>query len=69
MQGENDDIVDTTNAGFARQQLVNAPFLEVMFIKNRAHRLAQFEWPAIRNSVMRVYQMARDRSNNLSASR
>jgi pimeloyl-ACP methyl ester carboxylesterase len=63
MQGENDDIVDTTNASFARQQLVNAPFLDIVFLKNRAHRLAQFEWPAIRNSVMRVYEMARGNTN------
>lgn len=59
LQGENDDIVDTTNASFARRQLINAPFLDIKFIKNRAHRLAQFEWPAIRESVLRVYAEAR----------
>ncbi|HEV7782164.1 MAG TPA: alpha/beta hydrolase [Chitinophagaceae bacterium] len=44
LQGANDDIVDTSNAGFAREQLVNVPSLEIKFLPNRAHRLAQFEW-------------------------
>jgi len=59
LQGENDSIVDTTNASFARQQLVNVPYLDIQFVKNRAHRLAQFEWPLIRESVMRMYQLVR----------
>lgn len=59
LQGENDNIVDTSNAGFARQQLVNAPFLDIRFIKGREHRLAQFEWPAIRGSIMEMYRMVR----------
>jgi pimeloyl-ACP methyl ester carboxylesterase len=56
LQGENDDIVDTSNAGFARRQLVNASYLDIHFIKNRYHRLAQFEWPAIRESILKVYE-------------
>ncbi len=59
LQGENDNIVDTTNAGFARKHLVNAPYLDIKFLKNREHRLAQFEWPAIRESVMKVYNMVK----------
>jgi pimeloyl-ACP methyl ester carboxylesterase len=59
LQGENDNIVDTSNASFARQQLVNAPYLDIRFIKNRAHRLAQFEWPTIKESIMRMYQMTK----------
>lgn len=55
LQGENDDIVDTSNASFARQQLVNVPYLDIQFLKGRYHRLAQFEWPAIRKSIMKVY--------------
>lgn len=57
VQGENDDIVDTSNAGFARRQLVNVPFLDVRFVKERYHRLAQFEWPTIRESIMKVHAM------------
>ena len=55
IQGENDGIVDTSNAGFAREHLVNSPWLDIRFIPNRAHRLAQFEWPAIRRGIRDVY--------------
>lgn len=59
IQGELDNIVDTTNAGFARQQLINVPWLDIRFIKDREHRLAQFEWPALRKGVMDVYEFIR----------
>ncbi len=59
MQGENDNIVDTTNASFARMQMINAPFLDIKFMKNRAHLLAQFEWPAIRESIVKMYEMVK----------
>ncbi len=59
LQGEKDNIVDTSNAGFAREQLVNASSLTIQFIKNREHRLAQFEWPLIRNAIMEIYAKAR----------
>jgi pimeloyl-ACP methyl ester carboxylesterase len=55
VQGEDDDIVDTANANFARNQLVNVPHLDVQFVKDRYHRLAQFEWPTIRQAIMKVY--------------
>ena len=63
VQGEHDDIVDTANAGFARRHLVNAPVVEVRFIKNRFHRLAQFEWPTIRESILRVYEIIKKSEN------
>jgi len=63
VQGENDDIVDTSNAGFARKHLVNSPFLDIRFIKDRYHRLAQFEWPAIRESIMNVYGLVQKRDS------
>ncbi|MEI9946512.1 MAG: alpha/beta hydrolase [Chitinophagaceae bacterium] len=59
LQGINDDIVDTANAGFARQQLINAPFLDIHFINNRSHRLAQFEWPTIRENIMKIYSLVK----------
>jgi len=55
LQGAEDDIVDTSNAGFAREHLVNVPYLDIRFINGRAHRLAQFEWPAIRQCILDVY--------------
>jgi pimeloyl-ACP methyl ester carboxylesterase len=59
MQGEGDKLIYTSNAAFAREQLVNAPYLDIQFIKNRQHRLAQFEWPKIRDNVMRLYNMVK----------
>lgn len=62
IQGVDDDIIDTANAGFARAHLVNAPFLDIQFIKGRQHRLAQFEWPTIREGIRKVYNFAKDSS-------
>jgi uncharacterized protein len=59
LQGEHDDIVDTSNASFAREHLVNSPSLEIRWMKGRFHRLAQFEWPAIRQAILDVYEMIR----------
>lgn len=61
LQGESDDIVDTTNANFARTHLVNAASLDIQFVKGRFHRLAQFEWPLIRQQILSVYEKARER--------
>ncbi|RYY62736.1 MAG: alpha/beta hydrolase [Chitinophagaceae bacterium] len=58
LQGENDNIVDTSNAGFARTHLINAPYLDINFVKDREHRLAQYEWPAIRDNILKVYNEA-----------
>ncbi len=63
LQGENDNIVDTSNASFARQQLVNAPYLDIQFIKGRYHRLAQYEWPAIRSAIMKAHTILNGRDS------
>jgi pimeloyl-ACP methyl ester carboxylesterase len=55
LQGEKDNLIDTSNAGFARRHLINAPYLGIHFIKNRYHRLAQFEWPTIRQAILEVF--------------
>jgi pimeloyl-ACP methyl ester carboxylesterase len=69
MQGEKDDLIDTTNAGFARSHLVNAPYLDIRFIKNRYHRLAQFEWPAIRQAILDIYKEVRKKESPPSVSK
>ena len=55
LQGADDDIVDTSNAGFARQHLINAASLDIKFLKGRKHLLAQYEWKAIRQAILDVY--------------
>lgn len=64
LQGANDDIVDTSNASFAREQMINVPSLEIQFLPNRAHRLAQFEWGAIKKAILNIYDKAGVRSKN-----
>lgn len=59
MQGAKDHLIDTSNASFARQHLVNAPYLEIYFFPNRHHYLAQFEWPTIKNKILNMYEMAK----------
>lgn len=59
VQGVDDDIIDTSNASFARKHLVNVPYFDVQFIKGREHRLAQFEWPVFRETILRVYEEAK----------
>ena len=56
LQGADDNIVDTSNAGFARQQLVNASALEIKFLAGRQHLLARYEWQAIKNAILWVYE-------------
>ena len=58
LQGENDDIVDTSNASFAREQLVNVPSLEIKFLKGRKYLLARYEWLAIRQAILDTYKKA-----------
>src|SRR4051812_31829675 len=57
MQGANDHLIDTSNASFARKRLINVPYLEIYFFPNRGHYLAQYEWPAIRERIMKLYGM------------
>jgi pimeloyl-ACP methyl ester carboxylesterase len=59
LQGADDDIVDTSNAGFAREQLINAPSLEIKFLNGRKHLLAQYEWQAIKQAILDVYEKVR----------
>ncbi|MFL5810240.1 MAG: alpha/beta fold hydrolase [Flavisolibacter sp.] len=63
LQGAHDDIVDTSNASFARREMVNVPYLDIHFFPNRAHRLAQYEWTTIRESILKVYSLAQRTSN------
>jgi hypothetical protein len=59
LQGAKDELIDTSNASFARQQLVNAPFLSIYFFPNRHHYLAQYEWPTIKESIIKEYEMVK----------
>lgn len=64
VQGEGDDIVDTSNASFAREQMVNVPSLKIKMLKDRKHRLAQFEWKEIKAAILDVYEQVKMRKDS-----
>jgi pimeloyl-ACP methyl ester carboxylesterase len=59
LQGAKDNLIDTSNAGFAREHLINVPYLNIYFFPNRHHYLAQYEWPTIKNRIMQLYSMVK----------
>ncbi len=59
LQGAKDHLIDTSNASFAREHLVNAPYLDIYFFPNRHHYLAQYEWPTIKDRIMKLYEMVK----------
>lgn len=58
MQGANDDLVYTTNAQFAKTHLTNAPYLDITLIPNRGHLIAFSEKPAIKESILKMIDLA-----------
>jgi pimeloyl-ACP methyl ester carboxylesterase len=57
LQGANDHLIYTSNAAFAKKQLVNAPYLRVSFFKNRPHFIARSERKAIRRNILDMLEM------------
>ncbi len=60
LQGAKDQLVDTSNASFAKRALVNVPYLNIYFFPDRGHYLAQYEWPTMRDRLLRLYEMVKD---------
>ena len=54
IQGEQDKLIDTTNAGFARNQLINAPYLDIKFLKGEPHFVAYSKRPLVRLKIMEL---------------
>lgn len=52
LQGDKDGLVDTTNAGFARQHLINAPSLDIRMIPGRGHLIAFAEKDKIERAIL-----------------
>jgi pimeloyl-ACP methyl ester carboxylesterase len=59
LQGANDKLIDTSNASFARKQLINVPFFETYFFPNRGHYLGNGQWPVIKSYIMKMYEMVK----------
>jgi uncharacterized protein len=54
LQGEKDGLVDTTNAGFAREHLTNAPYLDIRMIPGRGHLIAFAEKDRIEKAILEM---------------
>ena len=58
MQGENDHLIYTSNALFAKNQLVHAPCLDVTMIPNRGHLIAFSEKDRITRLIREMVEQA-----------
>src|SRR6187200_328016 len=58
IQGEKDKMIYTTNAGFARENLVNVPSLQVNFIKGQKHVIDKKENPFIIKKILELLKQA-----------
>lgn len=59
MQGADDELVYTTNAAFAKQQLVNAPSVEINMLKGYGHLIAFKERPFITGKILQMIRMVK----------
>ncbi|HEY0432983.1 MAG TPA: hypothetical protein VGC95_03885, partial [Chitinophagaceae bacterium] len=48
-----------------KRSLVNVPYLNIYFFPNRSHYLAQYEWPTMRDRLLRLYEMVKDHGGDL----
>jgi pimeloyl-ACP methyl ester carboxylesterase len=55
MQGEKDELVYTSNAEFARKQLVNVKSLDITFFKGRPHFVPFAEKAGIKKKILEMY--------------
>lgn len=61
LQGENDELIDTSNASFARNHLVNAPYLSIEFIKNETHVIAYSAQKLIKKKIFEMEALLQKR--------
>src|ERR1700759_1661480 len=59
LQGEQDELVDTSNASFAREHLTNVPFLDIRMIPGRGHLIAFAEKDRIEKAILELLDRAR----------
>src|SRR6202012_1009130 len=52
MQGQDDHLVDTSNASFARQHLTNVPSLDIRMIPGRGHLIAFDEKDRVERAIL-----------------
>ena len=58
LQGANDELIYTSNAGFARTHMTNVPSLDIQMIPGRGHLIAFAEKARIRKAILDVLEKA-----------
>lgn len=56
MQGQEDGLVDTSNATFAREHLINAPSLDIQMIPGRGHLIAFAEKNRVEKAILTMLE-------------
>lgn len=54
LQGENDELIYTSNLSFARKYLINVPSLDIRIFKNRPHFMLFTERETIKNKILEM---------------
>ena len=54
MQGQDDGLVDTSNASFAREHLTNVPSLDIRMIPGRGHLIAHAEKDRVEKAILEM---------------
>jgi pimeloyl-ACP methyl ester carboxylesterase len=67
LQGDKDGLVDTTNAGFARQHMINAPSLDIQMIPGRGHLIAFAEKDRIEQAILDLLNKTEGRKATTSS--
>lgn len=62
LQGQEDELVDTANASFAREHLRNAPSLDIRMIPGRGHLIAFAEKDRIEKAILDMLDTCEGRS-------
>ena len=57
LQSENDGVVYSSNADFAKKYLVNVPLLKIHLFKGRKHDIDSKHHLAIRNKIIQLFKM------------
>jgi hypothetical protein len=57
LQGAQDKLIYTSNAAFAKKQLINAPCLDIHFFEGLPHFIEFRERPAIRQKILEMLDL------------
>jgi pimeloyl-ACP methyl ester carboxylesterase len=67
LQGREDELVDTSNASFAREHLTNVPFLDIRMIPGRGHLIAFAEKDRIEKAILELLDKCEGKTPAASA--